>query len=130
MPICGCSIANAEAIELARQAIEMGTDDPRAITSVIQAWNTLGSARILTGDLGGIADLETSLALALEHGIDRQAASAYGVCASALGEVYQFGEAERWFEDGLRYTRIGLDSTASTSGVVGLSTCTARWGAR
>ncbi len=95
---------NAEAIELARQAIAMGTGDPRAITSVIQAWNTLGSSRILTGDLGGIADLETSLALALEHGIDRQAASAYGVCASALGEVYQFGEAERWFEDGLRYT--------------------------
>ncbi len=95
---------NADAIELARQAIAMGGSDPRAITSVIQAWNTLGSSRILTGDLGGIVDLESSLALALEHRIDRQAASAYAVCASALGEVYQFGEAERWFEDGLRYT--------------------------
>ena len=96
---------NAEAIELGRRAIAMGGSDPAARISVIQAWNTVGSSRILTGDLGGIADLETSLRLALEHGLDRQAASAYGVCASALGEVYQFSAAEPWFEGGLRYTR-------------------------
>lgn len=96
---------NAEAIQLGRQAIAMGGSDPAAAISVIQAWNTVGSSRILTGDLGGVADLETSLRLALERGLDRQAASAYGVCASALGEVYRFAEAEPWFENGLRYTR-------------------------
>jgi DNA-binding CsgD family transcriptional regulator/tetratricopeptide (TPR) repeat protein len=95
---------NAEAIELGRQAIEMGSADPRAIASVVQAWNTVGSSRILSGDLGGVDDLETSLRLALDHGLDRNAASAYGVCASALGEVYRFAEAERWFREGLRYT--------------------------
>ena len=95
---------NAAAIDLGRQAIEMGGDDPEALIAVVTAWNTVGSARILTGDLAGIADLETSLRLSLEHGLDRQAASAYAVCASALGEVYRFRDAERWFEDGLRYT--------------------------
>ena len=95
---------NAEAIELGRKAIEMGRADPKARISVVMAWNTVGSARILTGDVEGIADLETSLKLALEQGLDRQVASAYGVCASALGEVYRFADADRWFEEGLRYT--------------------------
>lgn len=94
----------AEAIELGRRAIELGRDVPGALVTVILARNTVGSARILTGDLGGVEDLETSLRLALEHGLDRQAASAYAVCASALGEVYRFADADRWFEDGLRYT--------------------------
>ncbi len=95
---------NAEAIELGRQAIRMGNGDPGAQISVVMAWNTVGSSRILTGDLGGVADLETSLRLALQQGLHRQAASAYGVCASALGEVYRFAEAEPWFESGIRYT--------------------------
>ena len=95
---------NAEAIELGRRAIELGRDVPAAIASVVQAWNTVGSSRILTGDRDGVRDLEVSLSLALEHGLDRNAASAYSVCASALAEVYRFADAEPWFEAGLRYT--------------------------
>jgi DNA-binding CsgD family transcriptional regulator/tetratricopeptide (TPR) repeat protein len=95
---------NAEAIDLGRRAIEMGAGHPDATIAVAMAWNTVGAARILAGDLGGVADLETSLHLALSQGLDRQAASAYAVCASALGEVYRFADADRWFEDGLRYT--------------------------
>ncbi len=95
---------NAEAISLGRQAIEMAAMEPRALPSAVQAWNTVGSSRILTGDLGGIADLETSLRLALEHGLDRNAASAYSVLASALGEIYEFVRAEPFFEAGIRYT--------------------------
>ena len=95
---------NAEAIELGRQAIAMAAEAPEAAPTVVQAWNTVGSSRILTGDLGGISDLATSLRLAREHGMDRQVALAYAVCASALGEVYRFADAQPWFEDGLRYT--------------------------
>lgn len=95
---------NTEAIELGRTAIELGAKHPAALAAVVQAWNTVGSSRILTGDLGGIADLETSLRLAMEHGLDRNVASAYVVCASALGEMYRFADADPWFEAGLRYT--------------------------
>ena len=95
---------NAEAIELGRRAIAIGADDPSAIRSVVLSFNTVGSSRILSGDLDGREDLETSLRLALEHGFDREAATAYSVEASALAEVYQFGLAETVFEAGLRYT--------------------------
>ena len=96
---------NLEAIEIGRQAIAMGRDDAKALTSVTQAWNTVGSSRILLGDIdGGVADLETSLRLGLEHGFDRQVASAYINLASALGEMYRFRDAERYFELGLQYT--------------------------
>ena len=94
---------NEQAIALGRAAIEMGRDEAAAIASVVQAWNTIGSSRILLGDDGGRADLETSLRLALEHGLDRNAASAYSVLASALGEMYRFGDAEPYFEAGLGY---------------------------
>ena len=81
---------NAEAIELGRRAIAIGLHDPAAIRSVIISFNSVGSSRILSGDLGGQEDLETSLRLALEHGFDREAATAYSVLASALGEIYEF----------------------------------------
>ena len=59
---------NAEAVELARRTIEMGGGDARATLSVVTAWNTLGSARILLGDIdGGRADLDTSIRLAEQH---------------------------------------------------------------
>jgi DNA-binding CsgD family transcriptional regulator len=95
---------NERAIELGLAAIEMGRDVAGAIASVVQAWNTVGSSRILLGDDAGRADLETSLRLSLEHGLDRNAASAYSVLASALGEMYRFGDAEPYFEAGLTYT--------------------------
>ena len=95
---------NSEAIALGLQAIEMATDIAEARIALVQAWNTVGAARIVGGDVGGIEELETSLRLALAENLDRQAASAYGVCASALGEIYEFGLAEPWFEGGLRYT--------------------------
>ena len=95
---------NTEAAELARRAIEMGQDDPGAISSVVQAWNTVGSSRILLGDIdGGRADLETSLRLATERGLHRMAASYYSVAASALGEMYRFADAEPIFVGGLRF---------------------------
>ena len=94
---------NDVAIELGRRAIRMGSSEPGAVATVIQAWNTVGSSRILLGDDGGRADLETSLRMALERGLDRQAASAYSVLASALGEMYRFDDADPYFEAGRRF---------------------------
>ena len=95
---------NDQAIELGRRGLEIGGDDPRAAAAVVGGWNTVGSARILTGDFeGGRADLETSRRLAVAHGLDRRVASAYSVLHSALGEMYRFGEADAPFEAGHRY---------------------------
>ncbi len=104
---------NAAAIEQGRQAIEMGRHDPAALPSVIMAWNTVGSSRILLGDFdGGRADLETSLRLAREHGYDRFAAGAWSNLTSALGEMYRFAEADAYFEDVIAYARArDMDST-------------------
>lgn len=96
---------NAEAIELGRRAIAMGDDDPRAALAVVSAWNTVGSSRILVGDIeGGRSDLETSMRLAAEHSLDRRVASGYTVIHSALGEMYRFADADPYFEAGHRYT--------------------------
>ena len=95
---------NQEAIDLGQQAIAMGRDAPGS-PAVIVAWNTVGAARILLGDVRGGEDLETSLRLALEAGNDGHAANAYAVHASALGEVYRFADAQRIFESGLRFAK-------------------------
>lgn len=95
---------NRQAIELGRRAIAMGGEDPRSFAAVVQALNTVGTARILLGDLAGQADVERSGAMALERGFDRLAGGAYSVLASALGEVYEFAAAQPVFEAGLRFT--------------------------
>ncbi len=90
---------NEQAVELGRRTIELGRDEPAAISSVILAWNTLGSARILLGDHdGGRADLETSLRLAQEHGFDRHIANAWSNLVSALGEMYRFADTDAYYE--------------------------------
>ena len=103
---------NVEAVELGRKAIEMGRGDPRATASVVQAWNTVGAARILLGDDGGRTDLETSLRMAQENGLDRLVGSYYSMITSALGEAYRFADAEPHFEAGIRYaSERDLDSS-------------------
>ncbi|HET9435326.1 MAG TPA: LuxR C-terminal-related transcriptional regulator, partial [Candidatus Limnocylindrales bacterium] len=104
---------NAEAVEQARRAIAMGAGDRASGPAVGLAWNTLGSARILLGEIeAGVADLETSCALAREQGSDRAVAGAYSNLTSALGEMYRFDEAMRWFDVGWRFaTERDIDAT-------------------
>lgn len=94
-----------QAVELARRTIELGTDIPDALAAVTVAWNTVGSARILLGDhAGGRADLEESLRMAREHGLDRHMANAWSNLVSALGEMYRFAEADGYYEAGHRFS--------------------------
>ncbi len=76
--------SDSEAISVGRQALamaeELGLDDLRA-----NALNNIGSARLRTGDRGGIADLEASIALA-ERVDPVESIRAYGNLASTLAE--------------------------------------------
>jgi class 3 adenylate cyclase/tetratricopeptide (TPR) repeat protein len=65
--LLGVMFGGEEAIEVGREAlaiaIELGHGELKAM-----ALNSIGVARVRNGDLGGIADMEESLDLALEHG--------------------------------------------------------------
>jgi class 3 adenylate cyclase/tetratricopeptide (TPR) repeat protein len=85
--------SDPEAISVGRQALamaeELGFDDLRA-----NALNNIGSARIHTGDRGGIADLEASIGLA-ERVDPLESVRGYGNLASTLAES---GDLERHSE--------------------------------
>ncbi|HKR75595.1 MAG TPA: AAA family ATPase [Rhodanobacter sp.] len=69
----------------------------------IHALNNIGSARFGEGDAAGRADLERSLALALEHGCEEHAARAYtnlGYITAAHGD---YAQADGWLERGITY---------------------------
>jgi DNA-binding CsgD family transcriptional regulator/tetratricopeptide (TPR) repeat protein len=89
-------------IELARAAVELGEASPGSPTTVM-AWNMLGTMRLQHGDSAGLADLETSIRLALDHGLDRNAAHAYTSIVEVLCELRRFVDAEPYVEAGLRY---------------------------
>jgi DNA-binding CsgD family transcriptional regulator/tetratricopeptide (TPR) repeat protein len=92
-----------ESIQLGLEAIEMGRDDARVIGSVVTAFNTVGTSRLQLGDSAGIADLQTSIDIALQHGLDRSAAHAYANFAEAFCETYRFVDADPYFQAGLEY---------------------------
>ena len=71
--------------------------------SVVLTWDTVGTARILSGDLGGTADLERSIELARKHGLERNGARAYVQLVDSLVETYRFGHAEPYIDAGRRF---------------------------
>jgi transcriptional regulator with XRE-family HTH domain len=75
------------------------------------AYNNVGAARLHAGDEQGRLQLELSLRLALEAGLEEHAARAYTNLASLTVKQYQFAAAERYLEDGIAYaTEHDLDS--------------------
>jgi DNA-binding CsgD family transcriptional regulator len=84
-----------KALELARRI------DDREVE--IQGLNNLGSIRVLVGDLGGIAQIEQSLELALADDAQEHAARAYTNLGSALVVIRQFALAGRYLRDGIGY---------------------------
>lgn len=70
----------------------------------VRALNALGSTRVLDGDEErGRADLELSLSLAREAGLDSDVASAFGNLGSVFGEVYRWSLAERYLVEGIAF---------------------------
>jgi DNA-binding CsgD family transcriptional regulator len=65
--------------------------------------NSLGASE-LDGDIeGGLAMLEHSLAIALEHGLDKHVARAYANLASLLVWTHNYAQAMTYLEDGMAY---------------------------
>jgi DNA-binding CsgD family transcriptional regulator/tetratricopeptide (TPR) repeat protein len=75
------------------------------------ALNNVGTARLHRGDSGGSDQLERSLELALEAGLEEHAARAYTNLGSVLTATYQFTPADHFLERGIHYcTERDLDS--------------------
>ena len=90
------------AIELAGAAVAV---DPAvaATSTTVMAMNILGAAKLQHGDATGLDDLDSSLRLAIEHGLDRNAAHAYTNIVEGLSELHRFVDAEPYFAEGRRY---------------------------
>lgn len=82
------------------------------LESEIAALNAIGAARILTGEEDeGRAELERSLVLAQDAGIDLLFANGYTNLGSAFGEVFNLPLAEHFLAEGIAYAeRSDLDS--------------------
>ena len=92
---------SATAITLARRTIALIEADH--VDILCHALNNLGTARLVTEDEGGAADLERSLSIALEHGFQEHAARAYTNLASSAVNRHRFAEGERYLAAGIAY---------------------------
>lgn len=67
------------------------------------AVNNVGSARLITGDEEGGRQLDRSLRLAREAGLEEHVARAYTNLGSAWGELHRFALADRYLAEGIAY---------------------------
>jgi DNA-binding CsgD family transcriptional regulator/tetratricopeptide (TPR) repeat protein len=91
-----------EALDWGRQALRIADDIGDAEIRAY-ATNTVGSARLLRGDLAGEATLRDSLAQALRHGLHELAARAYTNLAIGLMECRALARAEAVITEGLAF---------------------------
>jgi DNA-binding CsgD family transcriptional regulator/tetratricopeptide (TPR) repeat protein len=93
---------NAEAINWGQRAIAMARllGDKNAL---IYALNTMGTAMIAAGDMGGYALLDESLRLAREGGRHVDVARAYCNLSASAADWYEWDRAETYLETGVRY---------------------------
>ena len=77
-----------EAVLWGKRAIALA-DELGETETRVHALNNVGSALMFSGQSGGEAYLEESLALALEHGFHEQAARAYTNYAEACGSLQE-----------------------------------------
>jgi DNA-binding CsgD family transcriptional regulator len=70
---------------------------------MVDAINSIGWSELWRGDAEGWAKLERSLALALEHGLERNVARGYVNLATVLLRVHDYAKAETYLEDGIAY---------------------------
>lgn len=93
---------NDEAIIWGERAIKLG-ERLGYVRTIVNGYNTVGSAMLVSGDNNGIAFLERSLELAQESGLDASVSMAYANLGSGTGEMYQFALAERSLEEGIAF---------------------------
>jgi DNA-binding CsgD family transcriptional regulator len=102
-----------QAVEWGKRAIELA-ERFQDVETLAHAYNVIGAALIVANDLSGRADLERSLVIARQAGLDDHVASAYDNLGSGLGEVYQFALAVPYLLAGIAYcTERDLDFSRS-----------------
>ena len=91
-----------EALRFGRRALELAARfaDHSVRT---HALNNIGSALLNSGDAGGLAQLEQSLAVALEHGLQEHAGRAYANLASIAVREHLSDLAMRYLREGIEY---------------------------
>jgi ATP/maltotriose-dependent transcriptional regulator MalT len=90
------------AVEWAERAI--GIAEPAGYTEILShALNNRGTALYIVSETSGKADLERSLALALEHRLQEHAGRAYTNLGSTLVEQRRYADASRFLEAGITY---------------------------
>lgn len=94
---------NGAAIAWGERALALAErlQDPGLQADVL---SSVGSAKVTNGDLGGQAELERSLDVALAANLDDQAGRAYANLASVAIAEFQLERAERYLDEGLAYT--------------------------
>jgi len=94
---------NEEVIPWAERALVIATEvDDQGLRS--HALNNLGCARLSLGDERGYEDIAQSLRVAIAGGFEEHAGRAYGNLATCALQSFQLERAERWLNEGIRYT--------------------------
>jgi DNA-binding CsgD family transcriptional regulator len=107
------------AVELAERAVARLEQGPacRELAQRLGDWeivshalNNIGTAKTGAGDKSGWADLEASLAVAMQHHLTEQAARAYTNIASRRVNAFDHARADQIFERGIAFCeRLDLD---------------------
>jgi predicted ATPase len=93
---------NEEAIAWGERAIALA--EPLGETETLaHALNSVGMGRLAGGDERGRAQLERSLDLALDAGLEEHAARAFSNLGVNHVAAYRFAEADRYLADGIAY---------------------------
>ncbi len=92
----------AQALELARRLGDWEI--------VSHALNSIGTAKVGTGDESGWTDLEASLAVAMQHNLTEQAGRAFTNIASRRVDARDHARADQIFDQGIAFCeRLDLD---------------------
>jgi DNA-binding CsgD family transcriptional regulator len=95
---------NAEAITWAKKAMGLA-EHFQDVETLALCYNFIGAAMLVSGDaVGGREQLEHSLNLALEAGLDVVVSNAYTNLGTGAGEVYEFALADHYLALGIAYS--------------------------
>jgi ATP/maltotriose-dependent transcriptional regulator MalT len=94
-----------DALDFGQRALDLANQfDDNIIRS--HALNNIGTALLQSGESTGLAKLEQSLAIALDHNLQEHAGRAYANLASVSVRHYESGLARRYVPEGLEYCEV------------------------
>jgi ATP/maltotriose-dependent transcriptional regulator MalT len=94
-----------DALDFGQRALDLANQfDDNIIRS--HALNNIGTALLQSGESAGLAKLEQSLTIALNHNLQEHAGRAYANLASIAVRHYESGLALRYVSEGLEYCEV------------------------